>query len=66
MKNTIEVPKDIMIGLYLIMANISSTFSNYEVYDEAKSNMSEAYDFIIKYGHENNIEIHGENFKKFE
>lgn len=58
-KEKIEVPKDIMIGLYRIMCGISKTFSGAEVYDEAKDGMVKAHEFIIKYGKENNIDMRG-------
>ena len=58
-KSVVEVPKDIMIGLYRILAGVSSSFSGSEVYDTAKEGMSEAYKFVIEYGNNNNINSRG-------
>jgi hypothetical protein len=58
-EKVVEVPKDIMIGLYRILAGLSGNFSGYEVYDTAKEGMNEAYKFVIEYGNNNNINSRG-------
>jgi len=59
MKDTIEIPKNILKGLYRIMCGVSYSLSGYEVYDQAKPNMKEAHEWIIKYGKDNNIDSRG-------
>ena len=36
------------------MCGVSYSLSGYEVYDQAKPNMKEAHEWIIKYGNRNN------------
>lgn len=56
---TVEVPKDVMIGLYRIMCGLSTSFSGAEVYDEALPGMAKAHKWVVNYGNDNNIESHG-------
>lgn len=63
-KDTVEVPKEIMVGLYRIMCGISSNFSDAEVYDEAKQNMTDSLKWVIEYGEKNNIDSRGSNEHK--
>jgi len=59
--NKIEIPEELMIGLYVIMCNVPYWFSGYEVYEKAKENMSKAQKFILDWGRNNNIDPHGSN-----
>jgi len=58
-KETVEVPKDILVGLFRIMCDVPSSFSSAEVYEEAKPGMKKSYDWIVEYGRENNIDSRG-------
>ncbi len=58
-KENIEVPKEIIVGLYHIMCGIPSTFSGAEVAEEAKDGMKKAQQYILDYGKENNIDMRG-------
>lgn len=58
-KDTVEVPKEILIGLYRIACGTTRNFSGHEVYEEAKCGMTKALDWILDYGEDNNIEMRG-------
>jgi len=58
-KNNVQVPKDVLKGLYRIMCNIPYSMSGYEVYEEAIPNMKEAQQWILEYGKENHIDRSG-------
>ena len=55
----LEIPVEVMTGLFRIMCGISSSFSGAEVYPNAIKGMEEAHKWIIEYGKKNNIESRG-------
>ena len=59
---TVEVPVEIMEGLVLIMARVSTSFSGSETYPEARHAMKKALEFVNTYGESKNIDIHGAHF----
>ena len=61
--DTVEVPIDIIKGIYRIMCGVSRPVSG-EVYPEAIPGMNKACDWIIKYGRDNKIDPRGFDEKK--
>ena len=59
MNNQIEVPKEIMVGLYRIMCGVPYSMSGFEVYEEAIEGMKTAQKWILDYGEKNKIDGHG-------
>ena len=59
MENNVQVPKEVLEGIYRIMCNIPYSMSGYEVYETAIPNMREAQKWILNYGKENKIDMHG-------
>ena len=58
----IEIPENILAGLYRIMCNIPFSMSGYEVYEDAIEGMKKSQEWVLKYGEENNIDSwHDEN-----
>jgi hypothetical protein len=58
-KKMIEVPEDVMKGLYRIMCSIPSSMSGMEVYHGAIDGMKNAQQWVLKYGEKNNIDSRG-------
>lgn len=59
-KNTVEVPKDILKGLFRIVSGIPGTMGGFEeVYQEAIPNMRDAYKWVLEYGRKHNIDDSG-------
>jgi hypothetical protein len=60
MDDYVEVPKDVLKGLYRIMCAVPYiSKGSFEVYDEAILEMRKAQDWVIKYGKLNNIDTRG-------
>ncbi len=58
-QNNVQVPKDVLVGLYRIMCNIPYSMSGMEVYPEALDGMKKAQQWVLKYGNENSIDNRG-------
>lgn len=51
-----EVEEVVLIGLYRILANLGeSCYEDADTFESTKKNMKYAYDFIIKFGEDNNV-----------
>lgn len=59
MKENVEIPKDILIGIYRIMCGVPSSLGNTEVYKEAIPGMQMARHWVLKYGSDQDIDMRG-------
>lgn len=56
---TIEISKETLRGLYIILCGVSQDYSSSEVYDKAKPLMNDAHKEILRLGKESNFDNRG-------
>lgn len=59
MEKMVEVPEEVLKGLYRIMCGIPYSMSGQEVYEESIPNMKESQQWVLDYGKKNNIDSRG-------